>query len=211
MADCLIFGDSNTYGTPPIQNLTEVLRHPKPDRWPSVLQSELGTDWDVIADGLPGRTTVHDDLVEGGARNGMAILPSSLHAHGPVEMLVIMLGTNDLKKRFSVTAYEIARSLGRLIAFAQASGMAKDILVLCPVNVQETGTLRDAYTGAEARQKGLADFIKDTCDNMGAYFWDANDVARVSSIDGVHLDVQAHEAIGKSVAQKIKMTRENDE
>jgi lysophospholipase L1-like esterase len=73
----------------------------------------LGPEFTVISEGLPGRTTVHDDTVEGGKRSGVEVLPAILPSHAPVDLMLLMLGTNDLKPRFSVTAAEIARSLER--------------------------------------------------------------------------------------------------
>jgi lysophospholipase L1-like esterase len=73
----------------------------------------------VISEGLPGRTTVHDDLVEGGKRSGLEVLPAILPSHAPLDLMLLMLGTNDLKPRFSVTAAEIARSIERLVVEAR--------------------------------------------------------------------------------------------
>ena len=106
MAVILCYGDSNTHGTPPMANLGVQDRHSPGQRWPDVMAAALGPDHRVIDEGLPGRTTVHDDPVEGGMRNGLTVLPAVLHSHRPVDLLVLMLGTNDLKHRFSVTGFD---------------------------------------------------------------------------------------------------------
>ena len=137
----LCYGDSNTHGTLPLTRLGQFDRHPPGDRWPDAMAEALGPGVTVITEGLPGRTTVHDDPVEGGCRNGIAVLPAILHSHRPIDLLVVMLGTNDLKHRFSVTAFEIARSVERICALARAEGVVADLMILAPVPVREAGIL----------------------------------------------------------------------
>lgn len=203
MKTCLVYGDSNSHGTPPIADLGVDGRLPKAQRWPQVMAAGLGPDWDVITDGLPGRTTVHEDMVEGGARNGLAVLPAALHAHKPLDLLILMLGTNDLKHRFSVTGYEIASSLFRLVRCAQIEGVVRKIMVVSPVPVVETGTLAEAFTGAEVRQMGLAAELQKRAEDAGIAFFDAGQVAVVSPIDGVHLDAAAHQALGQAMVAEV--------
>ena len=86
MPRCLVFGDSNSYGWPPKWRRGETVVWPGNTAWPKVMAAELGPDWDVVTDALPGRLTVHDDSVEGGMRNGLTVLQSALYAHGPVDL-----------------------------------------------------------------------------------------------------------------------------
>lgn len=204
MKTILVYGDSNSHGTPPLRGLPAEGRHPKPDRWPEVMAAALGAGFDVITDGLPGRTTVHEDHVEGGARNGAAVLPSSLHAHKPLDLVIIMLGTNDLKKRFSVSSWEVARSVARLIGIVNAQGLGCDVMVVSPVPVRETGTLTEVFAGAEARQAGLDAHLEDVARDAGAGFFAAGSVAQVSDVDGVHLAIGAHRALGAAMADVVK-------
>ena len=111
------FGDSNTWGYDPATGG----RFPRAQRWPSVSQRELGADFEVIAEGLNGRTTVHDDPIEP-YRCGADALPPCLMSHAPVDLVILSLGCNDLKKRFSVSAFDIAEGAGRLIFLARAYG-----------------------------------------------------------------------------------------
>ena len=101
------FGDSNTHGSPPSTGEAEP-RYGPDVRWPGVLAGALGPGWRVHEEGLPGRTTVHPDPVEGGHLSGLAALPMVLGTHSPIDVLVIMLGTNDLKARFAVGPADIA-------------------------------------------------------------------------------------------------------
>ena len=92
----LCFGDSNTHGTPPMENMSSQGRFGPDVRWPSVMQTKLAPGWTVIEEGHPGRTTVHDDPIGGMHKNGIRMLPALLETHRPINVIVIMLGTNDL-------------------------------------------------------------------------------------------------------------------
>lgn len=199
----LCYGDSNTHGTLPMENLGVQGRHPPGLRWPDVMAATVGPDYRVIDEGLPGRTTVHDDVIEGGMRNGLTVLPAVLHSHRPIDLMVLMLGTNDLKHRFPVTAYEITRSLERLVLATRAEGVVEDILLVAPVPVRECGSLAEVFAGAEARQRGLTGMIADCAERLGCGFFDAGSVAEVSPLDGVHFGADEHKALGQAMAKAV--------
>lgn len=204
MSTILVYGDSNSFGTPPLEQLGEDRRFSKSERWPAVMADHLGRDVDVIAEALPGRTTVHDDVIEGGARNGLAVLPAILHSHKPLDLVVLMLGTNDLKSRFSVTAWEISRSLERLVVDVRAAQPVAEICVIAPAYVKETGTLAEVFVGAEAKQTGLSKCISQMCERNHAHFLNANDHVTVSEIDGVHWDPDQHVNFGQVMADIVR-------
>ncbi len=199
----LCYGDSNTHGSVPLTQPGRFDRHPRGARWPDVMAEALGPETQVIAEGLPGRTTVHDDPVEGGCRNGIAVLPAVLHSHRPIDLLVVMLGTNDLKPRFSVTAHDIARSVERICLAARAEGVVADVMILAPVPVTEAGILADVFAGASLRQTGLAQNLCATADRIGAGFVDAGMHVTVSPVDGVHWTPEAHRRFGKVMAKAV--------
>jgi lysophospholipase L1-like esterase len=199
----LCYGDSNTHGTVPLTQVGRFDRYPRGIRWPDVMADALGADTQVIAEGLPGRTTVHDDPVEGGCRNGIAVLPAILNSHRPIDLLVVMLGTNDLKPRFSVTAHDIARSVERICLAARAEGVVADVMIVAPVPVTETGVLAEVFAGAAARQTGLGQYLCATADRIGAGFVDAGTHVAVSDVDGVHWTPEAHRSFGKVMAKAI--------
>lgn len=199
----LCYGDSNTHGTRPVTRIGHLDRHDRADRWPEVMAAHFGPEVQVISEGLPGRTTVHDDPVEGGCRNGIAVLPAILHSHRPIDLMLVMLGTNDLKPRFSVTAWEIARSVERICLSARAEGVVDDLIILAPVPVVETGVLDDAFAGAAARQAGLSDHLRAAAARIGAGFFDAGAHVAVSPVDGVHWDAAAHHALGAALARAV--------
>ena len=134
MRTLLCFGDSNTWGYIPGSNGR---RFPREARWPVRLQLALGDGWEVIAEGLNGRTATMDSPV-GEGRNGLPYLVPCLHSHAPVDLLVIFLGTNDIGERFKLPEGDVARSVGRLVKTrALGRGGAgrrarPEILVVCP-------------------------------------------------------------------------------
>ncbi|MCB1333039.1 MAG: SGNH/GDSL hydrolase family protein [Roseivivax sp.] len=203
MSVILCYGDSNTHGTMPMRIAGLSERHPRGQRWPDAMAKALGDAHEVIAEGLPGRTTVHEDIVEGGARNGASVLPAILHTHKPLDLMLLMLGTNDLKNRFSVSAYEIARSVERLVTIARAEAVVPDILLIAPAPVREIGTLRDVFAGAEARQHGLAGHLIDVAARLGCGFVDAGAHVAVDPQDGVHWSAEAHRSFGAVMARAV--------
>lgn len=208
MATILCFGDSNTHGTVPLTQLGMFARYPRGARWPDHLARALGPAHEVIAEGLPGRTTVHDDPVEGGVRSGLAVLPALVQSHRPIDLMVVMLGTNDLKPRFAVTAFEIARSVERLGRLAQAEGAVADLLLVSPVPVRALGVLSETFAGAEERQVGLPGYLRDAAGRLGAGFLEAGLTQEVSGVDGVHWTEAAHRDFGAvihaAVAERLR-------
>jgi len=202
------FGDSNTHGSPPWSG--EPAPRYGPDvRWPGVLAAALGPSWRVHEEGLPGRTTVHPDPVEGGHLSGLAALPVVLGTHSPIDVLVIMLGTNDLKARFAVGPTEIATSVERLVsagrAFCTATGRpVPRILLVAPAPVVEVGDVGEQFVGGAEKSRRLAPILRATADRLGVGFLDAGAHIRTSPVDGVHLDPAAHRTLGEAVAAAVR-------
>ncbi len=209
MTTCLCFGDSNTHGTKPIPDQDMVDRHGPEVRWPGVMAAELGPGYRVIEEGLPGRTTVHDDPIEGAHMNGLAALPMLVGSHSPLDIVVIMLGTNDLKGRFSVTPSDIAASLERLVAnlrfLCTAPGRTQPkVLVIAPPPIQEVDWLAEKFVGGAAKSKGLGAAIRRSTERLGVAFLDAGEHIAVSPIDGLHYDAETHARLGRVVAAAVR-------
>ncbi len=204
MPTILVYGDSNSHGSAPMSARGTNPRIPIARRWPQVMARALGATWDLVVEGLPGRTTVHDDPVEGPHRNGMTILPAILHSHAPLDMVVIMLGTNDLKMRFNMPAVDIALSVGRLAEKVRASGTADDILIVCPPAVREVGCLADMFQGAETRGAGLFVHMMQEAHRLGVGFVDAGAHIAVDPLDGVHLSPASHGMLGEAMAEAVR-------
>lgn len=205
----LCYGDSNTYGA--IPTLARVGRHRfAPDRrWPGVLRKQLGSGWDVIEEGLPSRTTVHDDPIEGVHKNGLRGLPISLDSHMPIDVTILMLGTNDLKHRFGLTPGDIADSVELLIRSVQRSeagpgGSAPLVLAVAPPPMAEIDWLGAMFLGGAEKSQRLPQLIGDAARRMGAAFLNSADFIESSAVDGIHLDSDAHRALGIRIARIVR-------
>ena len=205
MTTILCFGDSNTHGTVPLPAEDVIERHSPGVRWPGVLAAELGTGYRIIEEGLPGRTTVHDDPIEGTHMNGLTALPMLVGSHSPLDVVVLMLGTNDLKSRFSVTAADIAASLERLVInlrfLCTAPGRARPaILLVAPPPIQEVAWLAGKFVGGAAKSKQLGTAIRRSAERLGVAFLDAGEHIRVSPVDGLHYDAATHATLVRVIA-----------
>jgi lysophospholipase L1-like esterase len=205
----LCYGDSNTHGTMPMARLMDMGRYGPEARWPGVLQADLGSGWRVIEEGLPGRTTVHPDPISGVHKNGLAVLPAVLESHRPLDLVVLMLGTNDLKHRFGVPAVEIAVSVEHLVLATLRSGTgpgaaAPAVLLVAPPPVLEAGCLAEVFEGGAAKSARLAGFCAEVAMRHGIGFLDAGQHIESSPLDGVHFDAEAHFALGRAVAGTVR-------
>jgi lysophospholipase L1-like esterase len=210
MKTILCYGDSNTFGS--ATRPGEDQRYEPDERWPGVLNTRLGDGWTVIAEGLPGRTTVHPDPVEGPWLDGSAYLLPCLKSHRPLDLVAIMLGTNDLKQRFSVPAHDIAEGAGRLLKIVAdsecgPSAGAPRALLICPPPILATFGERpefsEMFAGGYEKSLKLAPFYRAIADEHGAAFLDAGQVIRSSAFDGIHLDKDQQATLGDAVADAI--------
>ncbi|MBE7213135.1 MAG: SGNH/GDSL hydrolase family protein [Gluconacetobacter diazotrophicus] len=204
----LCYGDSNTHGTKPLLRPGVLERFGEKERWPGLLRSRLGADWRVIEEGLPARTTVHDDPVEGRHKNGLRHLRPCLESQLPVDWLVIMLGTNDLKARFGLSPADIAAGLDVLLREATACAAGPDggqpaLLVMAPVPIAEVGFLGEIFAGGAAKSAELAPRYAAVAARHGARFLDAGTAAAASPVDGVHYEADAHARLAAAVADAI--------
>jgi lysophospholipase L1-like esterase len=203
----LAYGDSNTHGTLPLAHLQDFRRLPWEARWPGRLAGRL-PGWRVIEEGLPGRTTVHADPIGGAHRNGLAVLPAILESHQPIDLVVLMLGTNDLKARFAIPVPEVATAIEKLVlairtAPAGPAGRAPDLLLVAPPRVEERGCLAEIFAGGAAKSVRLAPLVEAVARRHGTGFLDAGRIVAPSAIDGVHLDAAAHATLGDAVADAV--------
>ena len=204
MKRVLCYGDSNTWGYDPITKD----RFDKDTRWTGVLSNLLGSGYDIIEEGLNGRTTVWDDPIEG-YKNGQAYLIPCLESHRPLDMVVIMLGTNDLKTRFSVSAYDIAEGLKVLIGIVQASkaGVREQppkVLLLAPPVTTRLTEFTEMFEGAEEKSLKFSMHCGRVAQEMGCECLDTSDIVVSSPKDGIHLEASAHGRLGQAVVAKVK-------
>jgi len=204
MKNVLCYGDSNTWGYMPV----DATRYGIDVRWPGVLRQQLGGGYWVIEEGLSGRTTVWEDPYEP-YRNGKAHLMPCLLTHKPVDLVVLMLGTNDLKRRFSLPAYDIAKGAGVLAEVILRSECGPDdgapqVLMLCPPPVGKLTELADMFADSETTSRQLASYYQQQAEEFGCAFLDVGQVVVSSDKDGIHFDPEEHHKLGVSVAEKVK-------
>lgn len=205
----LCFGDSNTHGTVPMRSLGDRGRFPPEIRWTGILADELGPDWRVIDEGLPGRTTVHPDPVEGAHLAGLPAVPIMVGTHSPLDVVVIMLGTNDLKRRFGVGPADIAASVASLIRTFQAVSNLPGrplprFLVVAPPPILEVGPLTAFFEGGAEKSRGLAAYMRKVAEEFGAVFVDAGEHIVSSPVDGIHFDAEEHPKLGRAIAAAVR-------
>ena len=208
MRTVLCYGDSNTWGCVPVAGDSPPARFPPDERWPGVLRRELGAEYSIVEAGLNGRTTVWEDGLAP-YRNGRDLLLPTLYTAFPLDVVVVMLGTNDLKRRFGVSAAEIAEGAGALVDLIRASRCGPklgppDVLLVCPPPV---GPLDDGdveFAGAEAKSRELASSFAAVAEARSCAFLDAGLHVSSSEADGIHLDRGAHEALGKAIADAVR-------
>jgi lysophospholipase L1-like esterase len=201
----LCYGDSNTWGSNPATGK----RLASSERWPGVLQQALGNRYVVIEEGLSGRTTVWDDPIEGRHKNGHRYLLPCLESHQPLDLVTIMLGTNDLKSRFTVSAYDIAQGAGVLVDIVQRSdvgpnGDAPRVLLLVPPPLGKLTELAEMFEGAEAKSVRFSACFQRVAAERRCDFLDTSEVIVSSEIDGIHLAASEHQKLGKAVATQVR-------
>lgn len=212
MKTIVCYGDSNTHGYDP-RNGGRYAYH---IRWPGQLQMLLGREeYYVIEEGLNSRTTVHSDVCYDDNKSGVDLLPAILKSHMPVDLLIIMLGSNDMKQRFSMGAAEIARSAALLVSTAKnvsasknPSGKPCHILLIAPPPITEA--LRDGGCYCEFGDRALrisaelSGWYARVANSQRVAFLDAAELVTPSDIDGLHLTPEGHTLLAQAVAEKCR-------
>ena len=204
MKNILCFGDSNTWGYEPLI----ARRYPADVRWTGVLQNSLGDGFRVIEEGLNGRTNVTNE--EGRPiRSGLDVLPVLLESHRPLDLVVIMLGTNDLKHDFDLSAEQIAdgaRQVCRSVIDCEyLMDNPPQILLISPTHVElVTVEEQDMLIGAIEKSRELAEHYQTVAEDLGIHFLDASKIVVKTDLDGVHWDAEQHKAFGESLSGTIQ-------
>jgi lysophospholipase L1-like esterase len=200
------YGDSNTYGF----DAATLGRFPREVRWPGVLAAELGDAAQVIEEGLNGRTTIWDDPYLDGRNGGTYLLPC-LRSHAPIDVLVLMLGSNDTKTIFGRSAAEIAAGAGSLVDVARApgtgpGGAAPRVLLVAPPGLGEVTEISEVWGFDEAREKAerMPGLYRTVARAAGVAFLDVSALVDVDPTDGVHLTAGGHGVLGRVVAAAVR-------
>ena len=211
MKTILCYGDSNTWGyNPKTQG-----RYDHLTRWPMVLGKILNEnslpgepDWWVVEEGQGGRTSCREDFVEGD-KNGLRQLLPILESHKPIDLVAIMLGTNDLKPRFNPTAFDIARGVQRIAIAVQKSEYGPDnkapkVLMICPPPTVDSPVFKHVFGKCAELSRKLPPMYRALAAECGAAFLDAGKYIKSSSADGIHLDPEDHRKLAEAAAESIK-------
>jgi lysophospholipase L1-like esterase len=211
MKTILCYGDSNTWGYDPATGG----RHDHKTRWPMVLKNILNKnsssgdpEWWVVEEGLNGRTSCREDPVEGD-RNGLRQLIPILESHKPVDIVAVMLGTNDLKPRFNPTANDIARGVQQVVRAVQRSETGPDntapkVLMICPPPTVESPGFKLIFGDCVGLSQKLPPVYRAMALECGAAFLDAGKYIKSSETDGIHFDAEEHRKLAGAVAEAVK-------
>jgi lysophospholipase L1-like esterase len=208
MKQVLVYADSLSWGI--IPGTRQRLAFEK--RWPGVLESTLiagGTHIRVIEDCLNGRRTVWEDPFKPG-RNGLVGLEQRIEIHSPLELVILMLGTNDFQGTHNNNAWASAQGIASLVTAIRAApiepGMpVPRILIVAPPLIETPrGAIAAKFAGGASRCAGLAEAYREVAALLGCDFFDANTVTASSRVDGVHLDDAQHAALGLAIAPFVR-------
>lgn len=207
MKSVLAYGDSLTWGYMPETGG----RHPHEMRWPSALERALDGQARIISEGLSGRTTSFDDHASPADLNGARVLPTLLASHAPLDAVVIMLGTNDLKPHLCGHAIGAALGMRRLVEIVTTypfkPGMPRPRLLLVappPITQARQASMLSSLREAGPESQKLAPLYRQVAQDAGCGFFDAGGVAATDPADGVHLDATNSLAIGNALIPVIR-------
>ncbi len=200
----LCYGDSNTWGYVPKSKS----RYPVHTRWTGQLQVRLGPDYWVIEEGLNSRTTDLEDPTKSG-RNGLTFLRPCLESHNPIDIVVMMLGTNDMKERFHREPADIAKAIERLINEIKATALNQNsetpqILLVSPPFVDgSVEGVNEKYRGADEKSHQLAPLYEQIARKHSLEFLDIALYVQPSKKDGYHFEPDGHSTMAQVVFEKI--------
>ena len=207
----ICFGDSLTWGAIPGDRA--VGRHGEDDRWPMALQSILGDEFRVIEEGQNGRTIATDDPAEG-EKNGLLYIRPCMESHNPFYMLIIMLGSNDCKRKFAYSSMDIAGEmqifLEKVIAYNhfRCNDSFKILLISPPVisEAMKESWLGDSfgYENAKKVSSEISGWYKQLAQMYDCLYLDAAEYVKVSDLDGVHMDAENQRKLARAVADLIE-------
>jgi lysophospholipase L1-like esterase len=216
MKTILCYGDSNTWGfVPGSMDLTTGYRerYGRDIRWTCRLQKLLGENYRVIDEGLSSRTT-NIEYPEGaylGTRNAKPYLEPCLGTHAPIDLVVLLLGANDLKAAFNRSAEQIAAGLEDLVQLIQRTKHGSDlrsapkVLVIAYPFLTQEQAYNGVFKGGVAKSRQLPALYEALAKRNRCEFLDVSQQVVLSEIDGCHLDEANHERFAKLLAEKIRV------
>lgn len=204
MAKILCFGDSNTWGTTP----NSQPRYNENERWTALLKTALADHHKVIESGQPNRTLVSNPPYSG-FKTGIQYLKPLLKLHAP-DLVIIMLGTNDLKNKFALSPQQISQGAFNLIEqiqfFRNENKSTPKVLLLCPPTIFEVGSYTSIYKNGHEKSKALAQHYLAVSQKLNCDFFDVSEVVQTCNKEGIHWQVAQHQKLAKAlipIIQKI--------
>lgn len=202
MKRILCYGDSITWGYDPATDL----RYDVEQTWPAVAAKSLGAGYNIITEALVGRTTAWD-MPYAPHRNGRDFLPLLLESHAPLDLVIVMLGINDLNKLINKSADESAWGLLGLVREIMSplfGGTPPKILIVSPPALGKLSAFNAmGFGGREEESKKLAACQKNVADIAKCFYLDSNRFIKALEIDGVHPAADQHKILGEKIAEKI--------
>ena len=203
----LCYGDSNTWGYIPG---SDHQRYGNQERWTKLLANALGERFEVIEEGLNSRTLISNDPRPGKeGKNGYEYLIPCLDTHDPIDLVILMLGTNELKETYGKTVAEIGYLLEEyfvktiLNRKSQISNQCPKLLIITPVEVNENAErAKEIYKGAEEKSKKLNAIYQAIAEKYGCAF--LSNESLETGIDGVHLTKESHQKLAEILVERIK-------
>lgn len=218
MKRILCYGDSNTHGCNPAWapewslDPAKSARFSEDVRWTCLLQKFLGEEYRVIEEGLPGRTTVYPDPVYPHC-NGRQDVYSCILSHSPIDLMVIMLGTNDVKVTFQPCVDTITRAMEELLKivlnpYIWEHRQAPEILLVAPAPVRDNIEESILYGMYDKSSVELSEQLGAAYEGLGrqygCHFLNAADYAEASRLDCIHLDEENHRKLAVALEKKIR-------
>ena len=207
MKTILCYGDSNTYGFDPRTGF----RYPADVRWTGRLAGLLGEGYHVVEEGCNGRTTVYDDPLEGW-KNGLDYLKPCLNSHKPVDIVIMMLGSNDLKEVFHASAAEIANGAGVLVETIlrfteEKQGFAPRIILVSPPEIGEdirhSAFYGAFYENAIDRSRQFPGEYRRIAEKYGCICFNSAEYVKPSKDDSLHLDPEGHRILAERLSDEV--------
>lgn len=203
----LCLGDSNTHGycADPKDCADGGIRFNEEERWTCLLQKTLGDEYLVTEEGLSGRTTVFVDALHE-SMDALSVAYSLLKSHEVIDLLVIMLGTNDTKDRFGMSAACIALGLERLVRKCMSVDCWGDhkpnILIVSPPPIGDGMKDPCMGEGCAAKSRELAFYYQQKAELLGCHFMDAAG-CEFNQIDYMHLTRKGHAQLAERLAKAV--------
>ncbi len=200
----MCYGDSNTFGFNPKENN----RFKHDERWSGILDKKMGSNYYIIEEGLNHRTTIWDDpILE--YKNGKTYLIPCLHSHKPIDLVILMLGANDLKSIYNLRANAIGDSVGVLAELILKSGAGIDgnppeLLILCPPKLGKLTRYAEMFEGYKEKEEKLPYYYEEVATDVRCHFFDVSEHIQCPNTDGLHLEAPQHKQMGNLIADVVK-------